>query len=356
MTLESTHMSTDYGRFERQSSIASRQPVVAAKTFGFGPAKHLRRLATGFDVICVTCGAILITSACLKAYQLTTETQASEGFLGLPVIRFALAECESLLGVWLISRLFPRSLRFVSICVFTGFAFVSMSEATLGHSSCGCFGALKVNPWFTFAFDVVAVSFLSICRPLESGLELRRAPLGISIIAGAVWFAMFGAPFFGVIWLQKHAIEGGNKAKARIDFDPRTSIGRPCSLIKDIKSADRMGRGTWLVLFYRPDCSVCRDALSLFDDLAKDFGPNAQCPALAAVDCLNTASLMEPTCRSGEVFRTRFSAASPWKMSTPVIVLLGDAKTEAVFDFPQDKELFRKIWDAGATTTQPTRR
>lgn len=48
---------------------------------------------------------------------------------------------------------------------FSLLASVSFVLGVIGVPSCGCFGKLRINPWLTFAFDVVALGALWRWRP-----------------------------------------------------------------------------------------------------------------------------------------------------------------------------------------------
>src|SRR5207253_4386281 len=67
------------------------------------------------------------------------------------------------------------------------------------RTSCGCFGRLTVNPWYTFGFDLAILAALAVARPslnplrkqpraaMKHGLRLAAAALaGIILIIGIV--------------------------------------------------------------------------------------------------------------------------------------------------------------------------
>jgi hypothetical protein len=71
------------------------------------------------------------------------------------------AGVELFLGVWLLFGVFPQVGRFLALVTFAGFAGVAIFKAMRGEPSCGCLGALHVNPNYMAAFDLFVV--LAIC-------------------------------------------------------------------------------------------------------------------------------------------------------------------------------------------------
>jgi len=54
----------------------------------------------------------------------------------------------------------------VTISCFSIFAMVSFYKAAVLHeSSCGCFGAVQVNPWITTSLDLAIIGLLIVFRP-----------------------------------------------------------------------------------------------------------------------------------------------------------------------------------------------
>ena len=108
---------------------------------------------------------ILLTAAGLKAYQLATTPSLGTGFLNARWLNILVVEFELFFGIWLIFGMFPQLTWLASVVLFIVFASVSFYKVAIGADSCGCFGAVAVNPWYTFAFDVSVVITLLGCRP-----------------------------------------------------------------------------------------------------------------------------------------------------------------------------------------------
>lgn len=96
--------------------------------------------------------------------------------------QFAFIELEILLGLWLISGLYPRGAWVAGVTGFGLLAGVSLYLAALGSPSCGCFGKLVVSPWLTSGLDIVALIALWHWRPqLTSSDTLSSPALALSI-------------------------------------------------------------------------------------------------------------------------------------------------------------------------------
>jgi hypothetical protein len=131
--------------------------------------------------------------------------------------KFSPFEVEVLLGLWLLSGMHPRLSWWVTLSFFAILAGMSFLLAWQGQASCGCFGKVEVNPWYTFALDVVIVVAMVVFSPLSllgrgvggEGLNLSAAPmssffqiilittlllgilaLGFTLITGDPWAAL----------------------------------------------------------------------------------------------------------------------------------------------------------------------
>ena len=73
----------------------------------------------------------------------------------------------------------------------------------MGQASCGCFGAVKMSPWYTLGLDAGVLVLLAVLRPdpgeraeaWRSLPRLIRYAVGVAVLAGAflgvsrIWFA-----------------------------------------------------------------------------------------------------------------------------------------------------------------------
>jgi len=115
---------------------------------------------------------VLLTAASMKAYQLATEPSLGEGLLNARWFNILVVEFELFLGIWLIIGILPRLSWLVTVGCFSVFALVSFYRALSGEVSCGCFGAVTVNPWITAVFNVGVIGCLSVSCPRKPMLTV----------------------------------------------------------------------------------------------------------------------------------------------------------------------------------------
>jgi len=137
----------------------------------------LRRV-TGYDVIRIALGVLLLTAAGLKAHQLATEPVLSTGLLDSRWLLMATVEFELLFGLWLLGNIWPKPTWAAALACFGLFAGVSLYKALSGHASCGCFGRVPVNPWYTATLDVAMVFLVATSSKCHRCCTMLRPGTG----------------------------------------------------------------------------------------------------------------------------------------------------------------------------------
>jgi uncharacterized membrane protein YphA (DoxX/SURF4 family) len=66
------------------------------------------------------------------------------------------------LAAWLFSGFLPRVSQGSAALLFIVFACVSLTRAVRGHQGCGCLGAVQVDPWLMFSYDLLASALLVV--------------------------------------------------------------------------------------------------------------------------------------------------------------------------------------------------
>ncbi|MDR3108275.1 MAG: hypothetical protein LBU65_01130 [Planctomycetaceae bacterium] len=118
--------------------------------------------------------AVLLTAATLKAWQLATEPVLGEVLLHSRLLNVLVVEFEIFFSFWLITGLLPKLTRLASIVLFLIFALMSLLKAVTGETSCGCFGAVTVNPWITSVFDITVVGLLLFVKPVGIVFNIKN--------------------------------------------------------------------------------------------------------------------------------------------------------------------------------------
>jgi len=203
----------------------------------------------------VALGSLLIVAAVLKAYEIATGPIQHNGVLGVRWVAIGLVQCELLFAVVLLSGLCRRSIWYASVGLFGVFAAVSLYYGISGAESCGCFGRVHVNPWWTFALDVVVlVALLCVRSSWQHGqpVAIRRVRM-----AGAVFVVIGG-------WMG-YLMATGEPARLTADgvilgegnlvvLEPEKWVGQVLPVLKYIDVGERFAAGNWTLLFYHSDC------------------------------------------------------------------------------------------------------
>ena len=154
-----------------------------------------------FSLVSRCLGLLLLTAAALKLHGLAIDPAGRGGLFSAPEWQVGVVEIEIFLALWLLSGQRPIGSWLTALLAFGTFAGASFYQGWIGHASCGCFGAVEVNPWLTFSLDVAVLLALMIARPdLQPLRENPRAslasallPLGGGIVGTLVILAAFAA-------------------------------------------------------------------------------------------------------------------------------------------------------------------
>jgi len=127
--------------------------------------KDTKLRVTGWHVLRVLIGLLLLISAGTKAHMLATQPILGEGFLQSRWLQIAIVEFELAFSVWLFAGLMPRVTGCVALACFAVFTIVSAGKWISGSESCGCFGAVRVFPAWTFLLDLTIIGLLIVFMP-----------------------------------------------------------------------------------------------------------------------------------------------------------------------------------------------
>lgn len=268
-------------------------------------------------------GLLLISAAVLKAFQLVADPSAALltpfGDWLLP-IQIGL---ELGIGLLVLSGLYWDRLRWFALILFAAFAVYSLNLAIGGTTSCGCFGPVEVNPWWTLLVDAsIVLGLLFAVRHSHTApfwhvpVWLHRHTVAIIIVVTVV----------SITLLIRHA--GSRIATASslltragdiVVLEPETWIGKPLPIV-DAVDLD-LSQGRWIVLLHRHDCSDCREAIPRYEELAFD-----QAVALIEVPPFGESEKVS----HGWAIRGQLSNNHEWFVPTPVEIQLQDGVVVAV--------------------------
>jgi hypothetical protein len=154
----------------------------------------LSRWARASLIVHSTLGLLLITAALLKIHGLWFGTSLAGGLFASPRLQVATIEIEIIVGGLLLLSGRARRLAWgAALAWFAILALASLYMGLDGQADCGCLGAAaKVNPWWIFAVDIVAITALLFCRPRATSPRAisGRLPAVLRVAAGAAAFVV----------------------------------------------------------------------------------------------------------------------------------------------------------------------
>lgn len=207
-------------------------------------------------------GLLLIAAALLKGVNLASGVTNTHVYFHIVEVL-----SEWALGLWLICGLARRHAMAISLAAFAAFAGVSLVGALTGRHSCGCFGPIKINPWFTFALDAAIILSLAAQWKLGPvaplGVRFRRwrglwaiALAGLSV-AAAAWGWQYWRP---AVLDTNGRIIGGHGV---VTLEPADWNGHAFPLVRYLPHSLRIQQGRWLVILYYHGCPACQHALAV---------------------------------------------------------------------------------------------
>jgi hypothetical protein len=242
-------------------------------------------------------------------------------------------EFELFFGLWLLSGILPKPTWAVAMVLFGLFTCVSFYKALSGHATCGCFGRVPVNPWYTTTLDVSIV--LSLLRWRPRGLsrfsfdENGTVPfLGRAMSVLAAWLLVGLPAAFAMGSYTDTTLSDAGETFGRgniIVFEPEEWTGKRFPLLDYVDVGDRLKQGRWQVLLFHHDCPKCRAAIREYQTSARCSAIKPDSPRVAVIevppyDEYRKQSLFEGT----SCVLVRLSDTKKWFVETPVWLNIHD--------------------------------
>ena len=214
---------------------------------------------------------------------------------------------------------------FASIALFSILGSVSLWKALTGVATCGCFGPLKVNPWYTTALDWALVVSLVIFRPRasiwRSGGHLPRMLRIGSVLA--VWLAFGGPVGIGMASYRPATLSVGGGAIANggvVMLEPERWVGLRFPLLPYLDVRDRLETGKWFVLLYHHGCPRCEEALRRYERLSSDLEERNDSARVALIEMPPCKKI--PIDTEDSAWSRRFADTQDWFAATPAEIEL----------------------------------
>ncbi len=328
-------------------------------------------------VFCIAVGAILLLSAALKSWQYLQSPIPPYELQHFPGLEPVLIAWETFFGLWLISGALPIASRRVAIGCFSVFGCYALYEAVSGRTSCGCFGQVHVNPWYTFILDVSLVLMLTFVGKHGTGnaepsrWAQKKWPVAATAAVGlAVGFA--AAMVHPKVVSAANGLATAHAGKLVI-LEPDHWLGHRLPVLADIVSvscrpgatglqheaaklqwtgdlrqdvddtgitglqprmdgahkmslSQRLAHGQWIVMFYHASCEECRRTIPVYEALAQREAMSGQTPHVAFVRVpSNPQNPVPPGLFNSRLARHgTLDSSHEWFATTPIVVALRD--------------------------------
>lgn len=275
-------------------------------------------------------GLLLVAAAVLKAVQLITEPAAAlVDPLGRGLLPVQIGT-ELALGLLVLSGLYWHKLRWLVLVLFTGFAGYSLYLAVTGATSCGCFGPIRIHPWWMLGLDLAVVAGLLFSTLVGHG-EIDPHPTGRFlmrdaphrhrrlIVVGATVATIIAALLFRYTDQRTAVGEGLVSAGDLVVLEPEHWIGKRLPIAGAIDLD--LSQGEWTILLHRHDCPVCQEQVPHYEQRA------AMGERVALVEVPPYGDFER---HGNDCSYARLQGAHDWFVQTPVELRLKDGVVQAV--------------------------
>lgn len=246
---------------------------------------------------------------------------------------------EVLLAFWLVCGVLPAVTKWIAVTVFSGFAIYTAYRWLGGYATCGCFGAVQIDPRITLGVDVAVVGLFLLSRvPAPRAIDWsgEKRVLIVSSLLGLVLAILAGSSlaFVRPPVLTPGGIAG--QAGGVVRLEPSQWIDQRLPLLPYIRGADaKVGRGEWQVVLWHPGCTHCRQ---MMPDLIKEARTSANStlllnlsrseggPAEQAVAAL----VRQAEADLANFHDGRLDPAHHWLSGTPRYISVSDGTVTAV--------------------------
>lgn len=261
----------------------------------------------------VPVAALLFFAAFMKLLEQSSfplsRTISLDGIGGV-----SLAFAEIFGGLLLLSGSKSRYSKLFALFLFLFFIAFNTYRTIYGFKSCGCFGAIKVNPSITLFIDLIGLLLLYCWQP-KKNFEFRTAvTLCLTVcFALATWLVIVAPePLVSKQNLNENSIYFLEVEKWKGEIFPVDG--------HVIGDQDLM-KGNWRVIFFRNDCDHCQKLLyDLFS------GPQPTKTALVNVD----QAQQENPESIGKVHWFRLDQSKTWIIKTPSELTLVDGVVTSI--------------------------
>jgi hypothetical protein len=231
----------------------------------------LRFGVSAYSIVSISLGLVLLVAAALKGHQLITGYVPGRTLLTSRFIQILTVEAEFGLGIWLISGFHRRFAGCIAMAYFILLAGASAYLLTIGEECCGYLGRLAVSPWFTFVFNLAAISCLWVFPPVGAAITFSsrpwRATAAVSAFCFLGTYLLVAMPQYRVASSVDSDLGGDGEM---VVLDVENWKGRQFPVLDFIDIGERLNTGRWLVILYHADCPRCEEVIKGLEEAGND--------------------------------------------------------------------------------------
>jgi len=293
---------------------------------------------TAYDGVRFGLGLLLLVAAGLKGHQLATGPVLGAGLLHSRELLIGVVEFELLFGLWLLAGFYARWTWTAALACFVLLAGVSFCKALSGQASCGCFGKVSVNPWYTFGLDCAVVTALVRWRPARKDSPgtrrcVQRPPWQFACFALGI-LAVGVLTGLGIGTYQPAGISQSGEISGEGEFvvlEPEMWVGKRLPLLGYIDIGETLVEGPWTLLLYHHDCPECQKVLAEPDIWAGKHAQDGVTPRVALVE-IPPYEACEQHAASATAFPVhgRLANVKTWFVETPLVLSLDEGHVTRV--------------------------
>jgi hypothetical protein len=299
-----------------------------------------------WNLVRIVVAVILLAAAVAKGYQLATQPLSDTRILDSRWLLTASVAFELFFGLSLLVRVWPKPTWAATVVCFTLFACVSVYKAFYGYTSCGCFGRMPVNPWYTSVLDVaVVVAFL--CWPPKGQQALfpsylNKLPfhvialliIGVSVGIPA-WLVMRASPSVTLLDVNTALDDKGRY----VVLEPTRWVGKPFPLLNyiDVESGKQLASDNWLVILHRHDCPNCTRIIDSCKQQMQSVPLHSEVARVALIEVPQFDRKRGDVPNDDQRFVIgMLSTTKEWIVSTPVVLSLNRGIVVKVDDITEN--------------------
>lgn len=304
----------------------------------------------GYDAVRAAVAIILLFAAGMKAYQLATEPTIETDILSSRWFLTTMAAGEFCFGLFLLTGSASELAWVIMLACFGVFSAVSAYKGLSGGASCGCFGILQVNPWFTCSIDFVITTLLLLFPP-PPGIH-RVARYLLPVWLAALLAVVVGVPVTVAIFSFRPASIAANgeilSEGSWVVFFSEQWEGKRLPLLPHIDVGRKLAKGRWAVVLYHRACPQCHELIERIRSTIVGADPHAENTRVALIEvpqanrASDTSWTPPSNCLSG-----RLDSSRAWFVSTPAVLSTTDGVVREVCREPTVEACYRLICRCG---------